>query len=329
MSLGYWVIDIIRWWVPAAIGREFGYWYEIPIYLGSPRWNSPLSGTAIRWPFLLHQKSGDRGDLFLPSPRPSDTKIWSQTRKTFINHFLSAFFERMLETTSIQQIFLIPGNWDLGYPSLSGNNGKDRRPQSGKLSTRKTDTNSIGYPFVPPTPFRPKDYEKMDDREAPGLLRRTLLIFNLRSGRWIDSHRSLSLSKRRETIEEDLDRLPKTSASEKSDLCDAFPSFRDSIRPHPGRKTCRKSIHQNLHWKESAPSDSSWAYPWGSRSLRCLHGSDWRNSFRQSRTMDRDNQRHFQASRGHLRNGKARTNTYPQLFSEMKKLGHTTLRDMT
>jgi hypothetical protein len=25
----------------------------------------------------------------------------------------------------------------------------------------------IGYPFVPPTPFRPKDYEKMDDRESP------------------------------------------------------------------------------------------------------------------------------------------------------------------
>jgi hypothetical protein len=25
----------------------------------------------------------------------------------------------------------------------------------------------IGYPFVPPTPFRPKDFEKMDDPESP------------------------------------------------------------------------------------------------------------------------------------------------------------------
>ena len=78
------------------------------------------------------------GDLLPSFPPTKRYEDMVPNQKTFIDQFLSPFFERMLETTSIQQIFLIPGNWDLGYPFLfTGNNGKDHRPQSEKLSTQK------------------------------------------------------------------------------------------------------------------------------------------------------------------------------------------------
>jgi Icc-related predicted phosphoesterase len=55
----------------------------------------------------------------LPSFPP--TKRYEElvpNQKTFVDQFLSPLFKRILETTSTQQIFLIPGNWDLGYPYI-------------------------------------------------------------------------------------------------------------------------------------------------------------------------------------------------------------------
>ena len=107
---------------------------------------------------------GDLLSSFSPTRRYEDMV---PNQKVFIGQFLAPFFKRILETTSIQQIFLISGNWDLGYFFLF----KDLPERIIDLNQRsyrlRNGYELIGYPFVPPTPFRPKDYEKMDDREAP------------------------------------------------------------------------------------------------------------------------------------------------------------------
>ena len=150
------------------------------------------------------------GDI-LPSFPP--TKRYEElvpNQKTFADQFLSPLFKRILETTSAQQIFLIPGNWDLGYSYLFMESTEriiDLNQRSYRL---KHGYELIGYPFVPPTPFRPKDYEKMDDREAswppqknPSYIRSSDQTDQLTP---IDPYLYL---RGRETIEEDLDRLPK------------------------------------------------------------------------------------------------------------------------
>lgn len=150
------------------------------------------------------------GDL-LPSFPP--TKRYEEmipNQKTFISNFLSPFFKNMVETTSAKQVFLIPGNWDLGYPLLF----KDPMEGVFDLSQRsyqlKDGFELIGYPFVPPTPFRPKDYEKMDDREAawppqknPSYIRSSNQTGQLTS---VDPYIYL---RGRETIQEDLNQLQK------------------------------------------------------------------------------------------------------------------------
>src|SRR5512136_995047 len=58
------------------------------------------------------------GDLLPSFPPTKRYEDMVPNQKTFIDQFLSSFFERILDTTSIQQIFLISGNWDLSYPYL-------------------------------------------------------------------------------------------------------------------------------------------------------------------------------------------------------------------
>ncbi|HUL37471.1 MAG TPA: hypothetical protein VLW47_07280, partial [Thermodesulfobacteriota bacterium] len=67
----------------------------------------------------------------------------------------------------------------------------------------------VGYPFIPPTPFRPKNYEKMDNRESPWPSQKNP-SYILVSGHEdqltpIDPYLYL---REQETIEEDLSRLP-------------------------------------------------------------------------------------------------------------------------
>jgi uncharacterized protein len=107
------------------------------------------------------------GDL-LPSFSPSKKyEDMIPFQKTFISEFLLPFFEKVTGTTTVCQIFVIPGNWDLGYPYLF------KRPIEGlfdlcqKTQYLQNGYEIMGYPFVPPTPFRPKDFEQMDDPESP------------------------------------------------------------------------------------------------------------------------------------------------------------------
>jgi len=150
------------------------------------------------------------GDLLPSFPPTKRYEDMIPNQKTFIDQFLSPFFKRLLQTTSIQQIFLIPGNWDLSYPYLL-REPKERVIDLNQRSYRfKNGYELIGYPFVPPTPFRPKDFEKMDDREAPWPPQKnpSYIRSSDQTDRLIPIDPYLYL-RGRETIEEDLDRLPK------------------------------------------------------------------------------------------------------------------------
>jgi Icc-related predicted phosphoesterase len=150
------------------------------------------------------------GDLLPSFPPTKRYEDMVPNQKTFTDQFLSPFFKRILETTSVKQVFLIPGNWDLGYSYLF------KEPKEGIMDLNqrsyrlKNGYELIGYPFVPPTPFRPKDYEKIDDEEAawppqknPSYIRSSDQTDQLIS---IDPHLYL---RQRETIREDLNRLPR------------------------------------------------------------------------------------------------------------------------
>jgi Icc-related predicted phosphoesterase len=131
-------------------------------------------------------------------------------QRTFIDQFLSPFFERIFVTTSAQQVFLISGNWDLGYPYLFKEFREGINDLNQKSYQLKNGYELIGYPFVPPTPFRPKDYEKMDDREAPWPPQKNPSY--IRSSDQLDELTPIDpylYLRGRDTIEDDLHRLPK------------------------------------------------------------------------------------------------------------------------
>ena len=150
------------------------------------------------------------GDLLPSFPPTKQYEGMVPNQMAFIDQFLRTFLKRMIERTSVKQIFLIPGNWDLSYPYLF------KEPMEGiiDLNQKSYRINNgyelIGYPFVPPTPFRPKDYEKMDDPESawppqknPSYIRTSGQTDQLTP---IDPYLFL---RHRETIREDLDGLPK------------------------------------------------------------------------------------------------------------------------
>ncbi len=150
---------------------------------------------------------GDLLPSFAPTKRYEDMV---PNQKTFIHQFLSPFFKRVLQTTPAKKIFLIPGNWDLGYFSLF------KEPMEGfidlvqKSYRLENGFEITGYPFVPPTPFRPKDYEKMDDREAPWPpQKRPSYIRSSGESDELTAVDPYLFLRGRETIEEDLDRLVK------------------------------------------------------------------------------------------------------------------------
>jgi Icc-related predicted phosphoesterase len=150
------------------------------------------------------------GDLFPSYPPTKRYEDIIPNQKTFIDQFLRPLLKRMLETASVKQIFLIPGNWDLGYPYLFKEEVEGIIDLNQKSYRIKNGYEWIGYPFVPPTPFRPKDFEKMDDPESawppqkdPSFIKASDQTDQLIS---IDPYGFL---RQRETIREDLDRLPK------------------------------------------------------------------------------------------------------------------------
>jgi uncharacterized protein len=131
---------------------------------GEGRFYQELLDLARSSPSEVVALGGDLLPSFPPTKRYEDM---IPHQKTFIRQFLIPFFKQIIETTSCHRIVLIPGNWDLGYPFIFDEPVAGVIDLSGKGYKLDNGYQLIGYPFVPPTPFRPKDYEKMDDPEAP------------------------------------------------------------------------------------------------------------------------------------------------------------------
>jgi Icc-related predicted phosphoesterase len=166
-----------------------------------------LSALANSFSAEIIALGGDLLPSFAPTKRYEDM---IPNQRIFTDEFLHPFLKKILETTSVKQIFLIPGNWDLGYPSLFREPIEGMIDLSQKNYRLKNGYELIGYPFVPPTPFRPKDYEKMDDPETPWPPQKNPSY--IRASEYgdqltpIDPHVYL---RKNGTIHEDLDRLTK------------------------------------------------------------------------------------------------------------------------
>ncbi len=170
------------------------------------------------------------GDLFPSLPPTKRYEEMIPHQRAFIDRFLRAFFEKATSGTALQQIFLIPGNWDLAYPHLFGNPVKGLIDLSQKRCRLKNGYEIIGYPYVPPTPFRPKDFEKMDDRDSPwppqknpSYIRSADQLDRLIP---VDPHRYL---REKETIEEDLDRLATPEVPERTIYMMHSPPFQTRL----------------------------------------------------------------------------------------------------
>lgn len=199
---------------------------------------------------------GDLLPSFPPSKRYEDM---IPNQKLFIVRFLLPFFKKIIETTSIKQIFLIPGNWDLGYPYLFREPIEGVIDLSEKYCRLKNGYELIGYPFVPPTPFRPKDYEKMDDRVAPWPPQKNPSYIRA-SGygdELIPVDPQLHL-REKGTIHEDLRRLPKPLNQKKAVYIMHTPPFRTKLDLIQGGK--------------SAGSRSVRGFIEGNQPLLTLHG---------------------------------------------------------
>jgi len=178
------------------------------------------------------------GDLLPSFPPTKRYEDMIPNQKNFIDQFLSFFFKRILETTSINQIFLIPGNWDLGYPYLFKDPTAGIVDLNQRIYRLENGYNLIGYPFVPPTPFRPKDYEKMDDPEAPWPPQKnpSYIRSSDQSDQLIAVDPYLYL-REREPIREDLNRLPKPVSNKKAIYVMHSPPFGTKLDFIQGEKS--------------------------------------------------------------------------------------------
>lgn len=185
------------------------------------------------------------GGDFLPSLPP--TKRYEDmipSQKVFIKDFLIPFFKKIKEARPGIYLFSIPGNWDLAYPDLF------REPIEGwiDLTLKKYQLNNgyemIGYPFVPPTPFRPKNYEKRDDEFSPWPPQKSPSYLRVSDH---EDHLSpvdpyLYLNSQ-ETIQEDLNKLPIPISNQRTLYVTHSPPFGTQLdRVQSGRFAGSRSI---------------------------------------------------------------------------------------
>lgn len=178
------------------------------------------------------------GDLLPSFPPTKRYEDMIPNQKLFINQFLLPFFSRLVKTTSVRQILLIPGNWDLGYPYLFKTGQERIIDLNQKIHRTGNGYEFIGYPYVPPTPFRPKDYEKMDDLESawppqkyPSYVRSPDHPDQLVP---IDPHLYF---RQRGTIQEDLGRLIKPSSRKRTVYVMHSPPFGTRLDSIQGSKS--------------------------------------------------------------------------------------------
>jgi Icc-related predicted phosphoesterase len=199
------------------------------------------------------------GDLLPSLPPNKRYEDMIPNQKAFIDQFLFTFFKRILEATPAKRIFLISGNWDLGYPHIFTKPLEkivDLNQRSYQLKNRYE---LIGYPFVPPTPFRPKDYEKMDDLKAgwPPQKNPSCIRSIGQPDQLIPVDPYLYL-RERETIQEDLNRLPRPLCQKRAIYIMHSPPFGTQLDLVQGG--------------ESAGSRSIRTFIEGNQPLLTLHG---------------------------------------------------------
>jgi Icc-related predicted phosphoesterase len=193
------------------------------------------------------------GDL-LPSFHPSKRyEDMIPNQRIFIDQFLLPFLKSILVTISVRKIFLIPGNWDVGYTYLFREPIEGIIDLSQKIHRLQNGYELIGYPFVPPTPFRPKDPEApWPPQKNPSYIRVSEQPDHLLP---IDPHVYL---RERGTILEDLDRLIKPIDYKKAIYIMHSPPFGTKLDLIQGGK--------------SAGSRSIKTFVEGNQPLLTLHG---------------------------------------------------------
>jgi uncharacterized protein len=191
------------------------------------------------------------GDLLPSLPPTKRYEDMVPNQKAFMDRFLLPFFERMIKETAVRRVFLIPGNWDLGYSDLF------KRPIEGlvDLSRKRYRFENgyeiIGYSFVPPTPFRPKDFEKMDDLDSPWPSQKNPSY--IRSPDQADRLTAIDPDlylRQRETIEEDLNRLRAASEPGRTIYLMHSPPFATTLDQieggrAAGSRSIRRFIEEN------------------------------------------------------------------------------------
>jgi Icc-related predicted phosphoesterase len=184
------------------------------------------------------------GDLLPSFPPDRSYEAIIPYQETFIDHVLLPYFKKMREVTAVRQIFLIPGNWDLAYPYLFHRQGEGLIDVSRQKAVLSAGYEMIGYPIVPPTPFRPKDYEKMDDLESawPPQKNPSYIRSEEESGPLIRIDPMIYL-RGRGTIREDLMRLRPVKNPERTIFVMHSPPFGTALdRIHGGGGAGSRSI---------------------------------------------------------------------------------------
>ncbi|MGQ9508787.1 MAG: metallophosphoesterase family protein [Thermodesulfobacteriota bacterium] len=166
------------------------------------------------------------GDLLPSFPPKKRYEEMISNQKNFIYQYLRDFFKKLIDIVKLNHLFLIPGNWDLAYFHLF------KEPIDGlidiTLKKYRLDNGYeiLGYPFVPPTPFRPKDFEKRDDENSPlPPQKNPSYIRASEEGDELVPIDPFSFFKTRETIEEDLKRIPKPNFLQKTIYVTHSPPF--------------------------------------------------------------------------------------------------------
>ena len=191
---------------------------------------------------------GDILPSFAPTKRYEDMIPY---QKVFVEQSLRPLFSRITETTAIRKILTIPGNWDAGYPFLFEEPLEAVVDLTQKVYSLENGFELIGYPFIPPTPFRPKDYEKMDDPESPWPPQK--------NPSYVRSHDNpdqvmpidpIAYLRQRETIQTDLDDLIKPTHFRKAIYIMHSPPHGTRLdliygRTHAGSRSIARFIKRN------------------------------------------------------------------------------------
>lgn len=160
-------------------------------------------------------------------------------QKFFIKQFLQSFLKDLLKVKYLKQVFLIPGNWDVAYPYIFDEHLDGIIDLSFKTYKLISGYEFIGFPFVPPTPFRPKDYERRDDKTSPIPPQKDPSYIKIRNNEEkLSPINPYEFLKTRETIEEELVRLPKPTNPKKAIYAMHSPPFGTQLDCIEGGEKC-------------------------------------------------------------------------------------------